>query len=452
MCSPLDPLSCADAIAHGLADPVTDAVTGAVTTGLAGILSGLTEQLQLGIEMLSYNLAVWLLAGSTRVCPEVPGELVAACNNGDAPAAMVRGWLLPITALVAMLGILWQAITMTITRKGEPLLTVLKGLSAVALWGVVGIAGTQLALWAGDAYTFWVLKQAIFGDSLTPGRDVGEAIAGMAAHEAFTAAIVLLLLQIPFMFVTVVQVILMIFREGAVVILAGQLQLAAAGGFARVSSGWLGKVTAWMLALIAYKPIAATIYAVAFSLMGDGLRNLLMGLAVMVLAVIALPALMRLFNWTVGTVTTNGNSLGMLGTAFAAGLHGASAMRGLGGHSATDHARWLDTHGPGTGGGPGGAPPPPPGAGSGGPGPGAGPAGAAPAAGGGAAGGAGTAGSSGAASGAAASGAGASGATSAAAAAGPAGAAVAATVAVAQTAKQQVQRAAGAANDAMDGR
>ena len=56
----------------------------------------------------------------------------------------------------------------------------------------------------------------------------------MSAGESYTAVLVLLLLQIPFFLVTLVQIILMIFREGAVVVLAGQLQLAAAGGFTAV--------------------------------------------------------------------------------------------------------------------------------------------------------------------------------------------------------------------------
>ena len=83
----------------------------------------------------------------------------------------------------------------------------------------------------------------------------------------------------PSLFVTVVQIILMMFRKGAVVILAGQLQLAAAGAFTRLTCGWLAKVIGWMLALIAYKPIAASFYAVAFMLLGDGMCNLVMGLA-----------------------------------------------------------------------------------------------------------------------------------------------------------------------------
>jgi hypothetical protein len=350
MCSPLDPLTCPAAVAQGIQDKATQAVTNLVTNNLTTLLSGLTDQLHAGIKFLSIMLAGWILIPSTKVCPDGTADWMAACASGSSPAAQVRGWLLPITALVAVLGMLWQAITMAVTRKGEPLLTVLKGLFSVALWGVVGIAGTQLALRASDSYSYWILQQAIFGDSLNPTNDLGEALASMSAGQSYTAVLVLLLLQIPFFLATLIQILLMIFREGAVVVLAGQLQLAAAGGFSKLTSGWLAKVSGWMLALLAYKPVAASIYAVAFALMGDGIRNLVMGLAVMIMALIAMPALMKLFNWSVGAISNaNTNSLGMLGTSLAAGLHGASAMRGLGGHCATEHARWLDTHGPGAG-------------------------------------------------------------------------------------------------------
>jgi hypothetical protein len=446
MCSPLDPLSCPDAIARGI-HGAGDVVSDLVTNNLATILSGLTEQLHAGIKFLSVVLAGWILVPSTRVCPD-GGDWMADCASSSAPAAQVRGWLLPVTALVAVVGILWQAITMTITRKGEPLLVVLKGLFAIALWGAVGIVGTQLALRAGDAYAYWILQRAIFGDSANPTQALGEAIASMSAGESYTAVLVLILLQVPFFLATLVQIVLMVFREGTVVVLAGQLQLAAAGGLTRLTSGWLAKVTGWMLALIAYKPVAASIYAVAFALMGDGVRNLIMGLAVMVMALIALPALLRLFNWSVGAIGSgSSHTLGVLGTGLAAGLHGASAMRGLGGYGATEHARWLDTHGPAAGGAtpgtparPDGPPPSPPrppspsapnGAG-GAPSPGpATPSGATSA----------SAGTNGAGAGAAA-GAASGGATFIADAAGQA----------VRRAQQQVHRAADAASDAMDGR
>lgn len=345
MCSPLDPLSCPDAISHGVADKATEVVTGLVTNNLTAILSGLADQLHVGIKFLSFALAGWILVPSTQVCPTSAADWVDTCANGTSPASQVRGWMLPVTALIAVLGIVWQGITMAITRKGEPLLMVLKGLVGTALWGAVGIAGTQLALRAGDAYAYWILRQAIFGDSPNPTEDLGTAIASMSAAQSYPAVLVLILLQVPFLLATATQIILMIFREGAVVVLAGQLQLAAAGGFTRLTSGWLAKVAGWMAALIAYKPVAASIYAVAFALMGDGVRNLVMGLAIMVMALIAMPALMKFFNWSVGAIASTGNGLGMLGTSLAAGLHGASAVRGIGGYTATDHARWLEGHG-----------------------------------------------------------------------------------------------------------
>jgi hypothetical protein len=444
MCSPLDPLSCPAAIAQGIQDKATDAVTGLVTNNLTTLLSGLTDQLHAGIKFLTITLAGWILIPTTNVCPDNTTGWMAACATGTSPAAQVRGWMLPITALLAVLGILWQGITMIITRKGDPLLTILKGLFSTALWGVVGIAGTQLALRAGDSYSYWILQQAIFGDSLNPTNDLGTALASMSAGESYTAVLVLLLLQIPFFLVTVTQILLMIFREGAVVVLAGQLQLAAAGGFARLTSGWLAKVTGWMLALIAYKPVAASIYAVAFALMGDGIRNLVMGLAVMIMAVMAMPALMKMFNWSVGAIGNgNTNSLGMLGSSLAAGMHGASAMRGLGGGGgATEHARWLDTHAPGAGSGtdsPTGADP-----GGGGPGGGGGPLGGLSTSGSSSGSGSMGAASSGPASGAA-------GGAAAGAATGGATLAADAAMQAAQKATDQVYRAADAAGDAMGG-
>jgi hypothetical protein len=322
---------------------VGDAATTATTASLTAMLSALSDQLHLAIKLLALSLAEWLVVPTTGVCPDTAVNWMAACANSGSPAAQVRAWLLPITALVAVVGIVWQAITMSITRKGEPLLTVLKGLFAIALWGAVGIVGTQLVLRAADAYSFWILRQAVFGDAANPAQSVGDAITAMDTAASYSALILLIFVQIPFLLAALLQILLMIFRVAAVIILAGQLQLAAAGGFTRLTSGWQAKVTGWILALIAYKPVAATIYAVALRLMGDA-GSLVMGLAVMIMAVVALPALMRLFNWGVGSVGHGaGSTLGGPGTTLATALHGAAAMSGLGGYHATEHAQWMDT-------------------------------------------------------------------------------------------------------------
>ena len=375
MCSPFNPTSCSAII-----DPLVGAsgalMQNAAQDALSSMLAGLNTQLHAAIKAMMSVLAGWLLVPSTTVCPEAgqPGTAwIASCNTAASPAAQLRSWTLPVTVLVAVLGLLWQAITLTITRKGEPLIQAMRGLATTALWSAVGIVGTQLALRASDSYTVWILQQAIFGNSANPVDTLGTALAGMSPVESGNALIVLILFNLPILFITVIQIILMVFREGSVVILAGLLQLAAAGSVTRLTSAWLPKVTGWMLALICYKPIAASVYATAFALMGaDGIRNSIMGLAVLVLAIVAMPATMKFFNWSVGTLASNASTLGMLGTAAAAGVHAASSLRGVGGYHVGDHASYMNDHGPGspgsdstgpgfhpgvgpTGGGPGGS-------------------------------------------------------------------------------------------------
>ena len=61
-----------------------------------------------------------------------------------------------------------------------------------------------------------------------------------------------------------VQAVLMLFRQAALVVLAGVLPLAAAGTLAPATRPWFTRTTGWMLALICYKPAAAAVYATCF--------------------------------------------------------------------------------------------------------------------------------------------------------------------------------------------
>ena len=108
---------------------------------------------------------------------------MAGCATAASPAAQVRGWMLPITALVAVLGMLWQGSPWPSPAKANRCCTPYADWARVALWGAVGIAGTQLALRAGDAYAYWILQQAIFGDSANPTETLGTAIAPMSRRR-----------------------------------------------------------------------------------------------------------------------------------------------------------------------------------------------------------------------------------------------------------------------------
>ncbi|WP_254517711.1 hypothetical protein, partial [Salmonella enterica] len=84
---------------------------------------------------------------------------------------------------------------------------------------------------------------------------------------------------------------------------------------------------AWLAAFILYKPAAAIIYATAFYLTGTdvlkddgtGLLSILTGMILMVLALFAMPALMRFVTPMVGAMAAGGAGMG------AAALAGGAA-------------------------------------------------------------------------------------------------------------------------------
>jgi hypothetical protein len=294
-CIPAIPATC-------VVDGVTDAVTGVVGNAFA-------DAMREGAEWVIKTTVGWWIN-------------VPAVDLTRSPADTNRGYVLWLAIVVAVAGVIWQGVQMAISRKPDPLLNVGRGLFLVALWSAVGIIGPALALRAGDAFASWVLSEAAGGRAADRLVD----LASLAPIESAGAVIILGLLM---MVAGLVQAILMMFREGALVILAGVTVLAAAGSFSTATRPWLPRVIGWMLALIAYKPVAAMVYASALALVGDSSdpRTLLVGLSMMILAIVALPALMKFFTWTTGSLSSSGGSAtAALAGAAAATIHARAMM------------------------------------------------------------------------------------------------------------------------------
>ena len=373
MCSPFSPADCVELVQAGV-KLLTEGPAAIPEMAADYLLKAIADSVVAALQWTTGLLASWVLIPSTDVCTpkSAVGDAITRilggnpdaawmneCNSSAYPAVELRAYMLPITVMIAVAGIIWQGIAMTISRKGEPLLQALRGTWNTALWGAVGIVGTQMALKAGDAYSWWILKNAVFSNSNAPPNEAfSVALGGILVAGPGLAPFMVIIFGLISIIAVIVQAVLMVFREGAVVILAGLLQLAAAGSFTRSTSPWLQRVTGWMLALVCYKPMAATIYAVGFMLLRStetSGRNFVMGLAVLALSVVAMPALMKFFNWTVGSMASGGGGLGVFGAGAAAGVHAASSLRGAGGFSPGEHIRYMDGHGPGSGGAPSGA-------------------------------------------------------------------------------------------------
>jgi hypothetical protein len=353
-CNPLTDPAC---VAGHLIKSITGGVTG-------DVLGGIAQAINSGVEWVVTNTATWWV--------RIPSPDLAA----EPAVTRIQQWLLPIAAAIAVGAVIAAGARMALTRRANPLLDVTGGLLTIAAAGTLGVTAASLLLKAGDAWSAWALQVATgghFAQRLNLMLQLGGAAAPAVVLVFGLLAIVL----------SLVQAILMLLRQAALLILAGVLPLAAAGSIAPMTRTWVRKVTAWMLALICYKPAAAAVYATAFTMVGSGRspRTVLMGFVMMLLSVLMLPALLKFFTWTTGSIGSPSGGAGQLFGAATVGAIAVGAMRS-GPTAAQGQAAHLDsslgTPPPASGGDtPPGGPAPRPGGGGGGGGadPGTGPAG-----------------------------------------------------------------------------
>jgi type IV secretion system protein TrbL len=193
-----------------------------------------------------------------------------------------------------------------------------------------------------------LLGLATAGTSHAAGAPVGFTV-GLAG--TVTTAFIAIVLGIIAFLATVIQIMLMLVRGGMLVLLVGTLPLVAAFSNTEMGMQWFRKAGAWLLAFALYKPAAAIVYAVAFDLAGQpGALALLDGVMMLVLAILALPALLRFVVPATSALAGGGGAGGML--AGAAG--GAIAMRMPTG-AASVASTPTNAYGQGRSGGPSGA-------------------------------------------------------------------------------------------------
>jgi len=347
MCTPWDTGCVANEVATVVSDTVFGQVSVMVTTA---------EQ-----WLIDTSASWWVLVPSISLYPDA--------HNTDPHAAPIdavanlHALIMPMTAVVAVGGMLWNGLLMVLSRKPAPLVNVMRGLWNTALWAAVGIFGTQLLLAGTDAFSTYVIAVALKSvDAPSFGKRLSTMLVPVTGHPGGLPVGMVILIGGIALICSFAQAVLMLFRDGSVLILATVMPLAASGSFTNATNGWKNKVLAWQLSLIFYKAMAAMVYAASIWLTGENSatdpRVLLFGLAMMVVALIALPVLLRFFNWTIGSLHNGGGGLGMLATAGAAGVHAATSLRGSGPMGVNEHVRYIsDTFGAASSNGPSAAPP-----------------------------------------------------------------------------------------------
>ncbi|MET8255621.1 hypothetical protein ABZU46_30500, partial [Micromonospora sp. NPDC005197] len=266
--------------------------------------------------------------GIDGILSDIAGAIMGAAvelfaNLGDVPTLgdekindqihLQTDWLVVTIAVASLLA---AAFRMALLRRGQALWTALSGLVRMIL--TVGAAWTVLNLLATEAdhYSDHLYDQGIKAQLKL------IANCGTDGLTAFLLIIIGLLLLVA----GCIHVILMYLRLGAMVLLTGTLPLAAAASMTESGGGWWRKHIAWMVAWLAFKPVVGLIMysgaAMIGSVDGDAKHYKLAGAAILLMAAVALPALMRLI---VPAMAALGSSDGV-GAGVAAGAAGAGAV------------------------------------------------------------------------------------------------------------------------------
>jgi len=271
----------------------------AVSAAGGSVLDGIAKDLSKGFaEAAKLSLASWTSVG----LPDLTG-----------PTEQMHTWLAFATVGLAVISLLVAAGRLMLERKSGG--AVVAGRTLVTLLSATFLAVPAVMLLgaAGDEFSAWLLGRAA-------GHNLGDRLVALAGSMGGLGIGLELIVAILGTLAALAQLVLMVVRVGLLVVLTGVLPTVAAASGTRTGRESFQKLTAWLLAAVLYKPVAAIIYATAFVLLGDGTgpQQILAGLAVAGLALVALPGLMRLMVPAVAAATSQGGGGAMLAAAAAA--------------------------------------------------------------------------------------------------------------------------------------
>jgi type IV secretion system protein TrbL len=290
-------------VAAGIADDAINNLAKAIMEGMSQMVTTLST---FWVSMPTVNLASSDGATPSPVISVVNSELMV--------------WTLTLAVLAVILG----GIRMIWEQRGAPLKDLLRSLITLGLVSGLGLGVISILVIAADAFSTEIIKRS------TDGKGFAEAMNILViTNQPGVGVFILIILGLIGLIASLVQIVLMVVRSGMLVILAGILPTTAAFTNTEMGRQWFQKAVGWTIAFILYKPAAAIVYSVAFLLMGnnsgkDGLIGSITGFTLMIVALFALPALMRFVTPMVGAVASGGGA--GAGAAVGAMATGAVSM------------------------------------------------------------------------------------------------------------------------------
>lgn len=257
--------------------------------------------------------------------------------------SLLLGVTTAVSAIIAAFLLLLQFAKLAISQRGGPVVTALTGL---AKWGsILGVYlfATQVALDWSDTFSTALINESFTGRDANDTAEVklqtrlGEMFAGLIGGSGTGSLITgggIAVGTVGFVIVISILCIIaigalwleMLIRQAAIMILVAVMPIVLAGQMADATREWWPKARNALITLILMKPVIVICFSVGFGAMadGEGVRNVLVGLLIFILAASSWPALAQFMAFT----SSGGGGSAASGLLSSAGTSISSAFGG----------------------------------------------------------------------------------------------------------------------------
>ncbi|MFJ2834223.1 hypothetical protein ACIO52_02555 [Nocardia sp. NPDC087230] len=326
------------------------AAAGAASAARDSVIDGLASDL---IESLVSALRMVMAWWTTFPSPDL-----STAEGRPAPVlAQIREYTSGLQVVLLTAGIMFAAARLALAKRGavageaqESFLMLARAIFGALTFGALITVATT----AGDEFADWVVFDATRGD-------LDSAIDRIADPKimANLGPGILLVLSVLGLISLLVQMTMLVIRQALLVVVVAVIPMAAAASGTSPGSQAYKRLVAWSLAFVLWKPVGALVYAIAFTVTGGSDQTdpqmVLLGVILMVMSVVVLPALIRLIAPAVATLGGGGGATSVLAGAGAGIAMSAAGSRPQARKMSESENTGQSSHGSSPPPGPGGA-------------------------------------------------------------------------------------------------
>lgn len=276
-------------------------------------------------------VATILMSSAVAIVSKIVPSVTQTPNN---TIELLRIQTAPLTMAIAAAAVIAGAIHIFFTQKSDGFVELGKSLFRLIIVATLSLSLISLLSAAGDSFSNNIIQASIGckNDSTCLAKEFNN----LFSSDGVPAAILYLILGLLAIIATMVQMIMLVFRNLALIIIAGVLPLAAAATNTKLGKQIWEKALGWTIAFLAFKPAAAIVYATAFSLINDktsSYTGMIQGMTLLILAPVMMPAMMKLFapGGLGGGGAMGGAAIGVMAGAAASKMNNKGIAANMGG-------------------------------------------------------------------------------------------------------------------------